>query len=206
MMQFKADDVVMIGEFGALIVQKEGTLKVAMVSPRERRPKETADADIAIGDEVGMANGKRVKSAKELRALYDSAQVGAEFKLGLRRDGQPHIVTFAKKDQKDLPGRMVIQRQGDDNADLFPALGIGLEKKGDEVVVSETLPNAPREIHKGDAVKSLNGKPVKAVADFSKEFDATPLGDKLTFELLRDGKSVTVVTTRPEPRRQIITR
>ena len=96
---------------------------------------------------------------------------------------------------------MVIRRApGDENSDVFPALGLMLEKKGSAVVVHETMPHASKEIVKGDVVTSLNGAVVKNVADFAKALDATAVGDDLVLVLDRKGESVTVRMPRPEPR------
>ena len=202
-MQMDPDKVAAIGELGALISEEDGRLTVRSIPPKERRPKETSDLDIAVGDEVGMANGKRVKTAKEFKEAYDATPIAGEFKIGLRRSGQSFIVSFSKKDPKDMPTRMIVRSGGDENSDLFPALGFGLQKKGEQIVISETLPNASKEFRKNDIVQTLNGKEVKAIKDFAKELDATKVGAELKFELTRDGKTITVTVPRPEPRQMI---
>ena len=208
MMQLDAAKTLIVGEVGAIVTEEEGKVKVSMMPPPDRRPPGMASVDLLIGDEIGMANGKPVKSIKELREVYERTEKGKEFKMGVRRDGKPHIVSFEKKDQKDMPqgGQMVIRRGegGDENSDFFPAFGIGIKKEKSAVVISEVLPHAPKEIKQGDIVQKLNGKEIKNAKDFTAEFDATKVGGELKLELLRDGKSVTVTAKRPEPRRQII--
>lgn len=208
-MRFSAENAFILREIGAVITEEKGMMKVVLVPPKDGRPQGMQEADLVAGDEVGMAAGKRVKSVKELKEIYAAAPVGEQFKLGVRRDGQAHIVMFVKKSEKDMPqgGRMVIRQGGpgaDENSDLFPAFGIGIEKKGSDIMVSETLPNAPKDIKKGDIVKTLNGKEIKTIADFNKEFDATKIGGTLTLELMRDGKQVIVEAPRPEPKGQMI--
>jgi S1-C subfamily serine protease len=61
-------------------------------------------------------------------------------------------------------------------------------------------------LEKGDIVKTLNGKEIKSIADFNKEFDATKIGAPLRLELLRDGKQVIVSAPRPEPKQMIMRR
>jgi S1-C subfamily serine protease len=205
-LQFDADKAVIMQETGMVVVEKDGKLKVEFLPPAGRRPKETADADIAEGDEVGMAAGKKVTTAKELRAAYEAAKPGDEFKIGLRRDGRAVIVTFKKMDEKDLPKQMVIRREGGENPnrDLFPALGIGIELKDGRVLVAETLPNAPEGMESGDVIVSLNGTKVASVKGFSEVFDGVEVGGALKFELLRGGKTVTVEMKRPKPRGRVI--
>lgn len=201
MVRFNADSSVMFREIMAIVADEGGTLKVAMVPPPDRRPEGMAAVDLQRGDEVGMAGGKRVKTIKELREAYDASKPGEEFKLGVRREGRPIIVTFTRKDEKDMPGGMVIRRgPGDENSDVFPALGLMLEKKGNTVIVNETMPHASKEFQKGDVVWSLNGTPIKNVADFAKTLDATKVGDELSIVLDRKGEKVAVKMPRPEPR------
>jgi PDZ domain-containing secreted protein len=211
MMKFSADNALIMGEIGAIITEEKGLVKVLMIPPKEQRPKEMQEVDLAIGDEVGMAAGKRIKSIKELKDAYTHATVGEVFKLGVRREGEARVVSFVKKDEKDMPkGQRMVIRQGglggDENSDFFPAFGIGIEKKGSDIVISETLPNAPKDLKKGDVVKTLNGKEIKSVADFNKEFDATKIGGTLTLELVRDGKQVVVSAPRPEPKGPVMMR
>lgn len=204
--QIRGDDAVVIGELGLVVIQEDAKVVVKAVLPKGQGGQESA-ADVATGDEIAMVNGKRLRSVKELKVLYESTPSGSECKLGIRREGQPHIVTFLKKDAKDLPQRMVIRRQADDeHGGFFPALGIGIAEQGSDVTISEVLPNAPGNISKGDVVKSLNTKPIKKASDFSREFDSTEIGGMLVIGLERDGKPLTVTTKRPEPKEQIITR
>jgi len=167
------------------------------------------DVDLSIGDELGMVNGKRIKELKELKEEYQRTPIGGEIKLGLHRDGQAHIISFVKKDEKDMPhgGQMII-RQGrpDDDSDVFPALGISIAKRGDDIVISETMPNAPKNISQWDVIKTLNGKKITTIDDFNKEFEATSIGSTLTLGLNHDGKVITVKTPRPEPKQQMIMR
>jgi hypothetical protein len=202
MMRFNADSSVMLREIMAIVADEGGTLKIVMVPPPDRRPQGMAEVDLQRGDEVGMAAGKRIKTIKELHEAYNASKPGEEFKLGVRRDGRPIVVTFTRRDDKEMPGGgMVIRRgPGDQNSDVFPALGLMLEKKASAVVVSETMPHASKEIQKGDVVSSLNGTPIKNIADFAKALEAAKVGDELSFVLDRKGETVTVKMPRPEPR------
>lgn len=207
-MQFDADKAVMIDEVGMVVTEKDGKLSVDFVPPKEQRPKATAELDVAAGDEVGMAAGKRVGSVKLLRAVYDSVKPGDEFKLGLRRDGQSFIVSFRKMDAKDLPQkRMMVRGSESDEGverDVLPALGVALEMTKKGVEITETFPNAPKEMSKGDLIVSLNGKAVTNLADFSAAYDKTEVGGELKFEIIHEGKTLTVVTKRNKPQGRVI--
>jgi S1-C subfamily serine protease len=202
-MQFKAGSVVFLQEIGAIVTTENGLIKVATVPPKDRRPSGMPDVDIAAADEVGMIAGKRITSIAELKKAYESIRAGEMVKLGLRRDGQLHIVAFQKKDLKDMPqdGRVIIRHEGapqGGNSDFFPALGIGIQKRGAAIVVSETMPHAPKGMQKDDAIVSLNGKKIRSIADFNSAFDATAIGASLRFELLRNGQALQIAAPRPK--------
>jgi S1-C subfamily serine protease len=206
MMRFDAETSVMLREIMAIVAEEKGKLTVMMVPPADRRPEGLPAVDLQRGDEVGMASGKRVSSIKEFRAAYEATKPGQEFKIGVRRDGRAIVVHFTRKEDKDMPGGgMMIMRQGpvDENSDVFPALGLTLEKKDAGVIIAETLPHASKEMQKGDVVSTLNGITVFTVADFAKTLDATKVGEMLTFELMRKGEKVSVSFPRPEPRGQM---
>lgn len=200
-MRFNANNVVFLRELGAVVVSEQKAIVVKMVAPKERRPKETADVDLQVNDEVGMANGKRVSTIKEFRTLYEKTPVGSEFKMGVRREGRPVIVSFTKKDSKEMPGGVRIMTAGGEG--VYPAVGIQLEQKGSSVAIGRTFPNVPEGLMKGDVIVSLNGNKVKTLKDFDKAFEDTPIGENLRFGLTRDGKDVTFSMKRPEPRAQM---
>jgi len=205
-MAFDADHSVMINEVGMVVAEKDGKLSVAFIPPKEARPKDAAGLDIMGGDEIGMAAGKPVSSAKLLREAYESVRPGDEVKLGLRREGKSFIVVFTKKDGEHLPGRMVIRTDGDEdpNLDVLPALGIAISAGENGLAITETFPNAPDEMETGDIIETVNGKTVKTLQDFSGVYDRAEIGSTLKFGLLREGKKVTVVTTRNEMHRKMI--
>jgi S1-C subfamily serine protease len=206
MMTFDADKAVIVPETGMIVTEKDGKLTVEFIPAADRRPKETADLDIAAGDEVGMAMGKKVATVKDLRALLDSVKPGQEVKIGLRRDGKASIATFKKMDPRDMPQTMVIKRDGGDNPnqDVRPALGVVIEQKGGKVIIAETFPNAPKEMQTGDVVVSINGTAVKGLKGFSDVFDNVEVGGDVKFVLDRGGKTVTVAIKRPKPQGQVI--
>lgn len=206
MMRFDADKTVIVPETGMIVTEKDGKLTVEFIPPADQRPKKTADLDIAAGDEVGMAMGKKVTAVKDLRALLDSVKPGQEVKIGLRRDGRASVVTFKKMDEKDLPMKMVVKRDGGDNPnqDVRPALGVVIEQKGGKVIIAETFPNAPKEMQTGDVVVSINGTAVKDLEGFSGVFDNVEVGGDVKFELDRGGRKLTVAIKRPKPQGQVI--
>jgi len=198
-MRFNVDETVLMPDAGtAITLQKEDNTLRIMPLPIPGGPT----LDLKEGDEVGMANGKRVKTIKELREIYEASKPGEEFKLGIKRDGRAQIVTFERKEMNSMPGggRMVMRTapEGDDQ-DVFPALGFGIVTNAGKTTVSLTFPEAPEEIAEGDEVVSINGKKVSTAADFSKELDGTKVGGDLAMTFRHEGKEYTVKMKRPEP-------
>ncbi|MBX2990712.1 MAG: PDZ domain-containing protein [Bacteroidetes bacterium] len=205
MIRFEAKTTVIIPEIGAVIMEENGKLTVGTTLPIQSSDK-SSTFDITKGDEVGMINGKRVGTIAELRESFEQAAIGSEVKLGLRREGRPHIVTFVKKDPKEGSQKMIIRKSdgasGDE--DVLPALGIIVRKQKDNVVVAEILDETSGLFKSGDVITSLNGKRIASVQEFSSTFDATAVGGELRFELVRDGKAVSFTMKRPEPRGNVI--
>jgi len=199
MIQVNADETVVMLEIGTLVILEEKALRVQLLPIPGGR-----SVDIQDGDEVGMANGKRMSSIDALRAEYEKVKEGEEFKMGIRRDGRSHIIAFVRKDGGNIGGggRMVVRRgPSGDNEDIFPALGFGIVTSDGKTTVNLMMPSAPKELAEGDEVVSINGKAVKTSADFSQELDATEIGGKLNMTFRRGDKEYTVAMDRPEPPR-----
>ena len=207
-MQFNAESAVILRELGAVVAEEKGIVSVKFLPPKDRRPKEAAGEDVENGDEVGMANGKRVSTAAELRKIYDEAAVGSEFKLGVRRNGQAHIVRFVRKDPKDMSGgMMVVGGDGKEGSTKFlPALGIGLEQRGQAVVIARTLPNVPEGLKEGDEIQFLNGSRISKVEDLMKAYEEVKIGDNLKFGLLRAGSKAEFSAVKKNPPGQMMFR
>ena len=180
MLRFNADEAVLLREIGTMVTLEAESKKLKVrVLPIQGGP----EVDVKDGDEVGMANGKRVGTIVQLRKLYDDAKEGEEFKLGLRREGRAHIVAFERKEDSGMEGggHMVIRSgPGGENEDIFPALGFGIATSDGKTTVNIMMPNAPKEMSDGDEVVSINGTAVKTSADFSRQLDATTVGDDLS--------------------------
>ena len=202
-----------IPELGAIIARSDsGNLKVEHVMPQEARPKAFADVDIKTGDEILLLNGKRVKTIKEIEQQYTSIPVGGEVKLGIQRGQDMMITRFAKADPKDLPKRkmMIVTSDGPEGDILpLPNLGVIMGKAKEGVVVKEMLENAAKPfteagVKAGDRLVSLNGKGIKNLDDFTREFTAVSPGSTMTWIVAHNGKNVTLSLVRPEPQGQVI--
>ena len=206
-------DLFDIPELGAIIAKSDsGNLKVEHVMPAEARPKAYADVDIKPGDEILLLNGKRVKTIKEIEQSYTAVPVGGEVKLGIQRGQDMMISRFAKADPKDLPKRkMMIVTSDGPEGDIrpLPNLGVIMGKGKEGVVIKEMLENAVKPftdagVKSGDRLLSINGKEIKNLDDFTKEFSAVTPGSKMTWVVAHNGRNVSLSLVRPEPQGQVI--
>ena len=194
-------DGFVIRELGAVIVPDPAgdAALVEHTFDREQRPAAYRDVDIAAGDRVLAANGKRVRSAKEVEAAYGAVAVGGQVELGIERKGasgpQRRIVAFAKADPAKMPQpqmRMVrIEGSPDAEVEVMPALGVVLSQKhaaGSPVEVTAVLPNGDDLFRAGDRVVSLDGKPVADLADFGERWDAIAVGAPVKMVVENGGK------------------
>jgi len=51
-----------------------------------------------------MANAKRMKTTKDLTALYESLSTGSELKLGVKRNDETLVIEISKADRRICPG------------------------------------------------------------------------------------------------------
>jgi len=208
-LKFKPDSVVLLKELGVLVGHEQGVLKVLFAPPRGAKVKGVQRVDLAPGDEVGMAAGKRIRLAGELRELYEAAGSGSEFKLGVRREGKPIVATFIKKDPEELTAGagMMITRSEDPDEEgsrLFPALGFRLAEEGGGLAVTEVFPGGAFELRTGDRINSLNGRPVPTLQAFDSVLSSIEVGEEAALLVRRKGTELTFSAPRPEPRGMIL--
>ncbi len=211
MRQFNMDDAVIIRELGAVITSKEEKLTVDIILGNN----EKQSSDIMKDDLILMANGKKVKSIKDLREQYDGAKAGEEFKIGLKRGENLMIAKFTKKSPEELNkeghGQMVITMDGNDGDKVLPALGLIITSKGKNAVVKGTLPNAEKNFtsflpKENDVILSINGAKVSSAEEFDEAYTELNAGDKVTIEFSRDGKNSKESFSKPKPMGRMIMR
>jgi S1-C subfamily serine protease len=204
-MKIKEGDVFPIPEIGALVVKAEADLKIQFVPPAENRREPYKSVDLQLGDLILMANGKRVKTIKELTDAHASTTIGAEFKLGIQRGKEMMIVSFPKADPKDLPQRtMRIMTTGGEGAEVLPAVGVVLAQKQKSVVIDKILPVETAivktlDVKEGDVITAINGKPVATVKDFVGIYDGLEVGSPVTVKTDRKGAPLQVTFKKPKP-------
>jgi S1-C subfamily serine protease len=209
---FSADKTFMLNELGAIITEKEKTLTVERIPPKQSRPKEAQDIDLQKGDIVLMANGKRVKTISDLRATYEKTTISDDFKMGVKRGENQFIISVKKKSEEELAkagGPMRRIMKSNDGDEILPALGLIISEKEKKVFVSKSLPNASENFkeftpQENDIIASINAKPVTSAKEFVGAYDALETGAQVTIELIRKEKSATVTIAKPKPQGKMI--
>lgn len=205
-LKFSPDSVLLIKEIGTLVGHQEGVLQVLLAPPRDRHLSGVQAVDLAEGDEIGMAEGKRLQTISELKPLYEEAPVGSEFTLGIRREGRPMVVRFQRQSPEEMGsgGVMMIRAGDEEGTRLFPALGFRLKEGPDGLAVTEVLPGGPFPVHQGDTIRSLNGKKTGSVEEFESALASVGIGAETALLVSRDGTETTFRAPRPEPRGTVV--
>ncbi len=214
-------DVFILQEMGAVILPEKDELRIDMVAPQSGRPEGYKSVDLRKDDIILMLNGKKVAALKDLKDGYEALAIGADVKLGIKRDRQMMIVSFAKIDPAKLPKRaMTMTVEGKDGpvtSDSFEVvrldgaegkiipiteLGLIIKEDAGKVLVAHVLPNSKEVFDKvimqeGDQILELNGTKIAAVGDFELHYQKLAVGEIVGLVFHRDGKPVKVEVKKP---------
>jgi S1-C subfamily serine protease len=222
-----------LGELGAVIVDNGKEIKFLHVMPAGNRPKAYKDVDVQAGDVILMCNGKRLKTLKDLEETYKATAVGAEFKMGVRRNEDRFIVALPKADPRDLPqmkmsiqttegpnagaGGGKIQRfvfgSGQGSDDVAPLMGLGLiiGKKDNVLKVVGVMPDAAKawggaDIKQDDIIESFNGEKINSTQQLAEMYEKLAIGTKIELQYKRGDKTMQASLTKPEAKGKMIMR
>ena len=199
---------------GAIVEEQDGKLLVRIVPSSENRDKKFKDVDLAEGDQILMVEGKKVSTATELKKRFESAEVGSEVKLGIRRGKDMMIRSIERVKQEDGGGGkvMTVTRsivdatadgntsgektgmtiEGDGSSDVLalPDAGLVLMSEKEGMIVAGEISDPSSTLtgdkpSNGDRVLTINGKGVANANEFSKIYEATSAGDNIMLTLLR---------------------
>lgn len=222
---FSSGDVVFIHELGAVIMLRDKAITVDMVNPPDQRAKEYQAVDIKKDDVVLMINGKKAAALADVKAAYDSAAVGQEVKLGIRRGKEMMIASFAKADQSKIAQQQVVAFETEAGGDV--ALGEGDKKvmklgpgDGNLVIVSEMaliltevdskiavtgIMDSENAVVKktgialNDILSEIQSIKVKTLKEFSEVYDKLKIGDEFTVLFQHGDKTVVAKTSKTAP-------
>jgi len=208
-----SENIFMLIESMAVLVDEDETIEVHMVMPKENRPEGYEDIDLKQGDEILMVNAKRIKAVKDLKEIYEGLEAGEMVKLGIRRKQEMFIVSFKKVDPGKLPKREVKMVRGGEGGG--PGMDVRLANLGGVLAVKET--GGQVFVHKifaglqdvldegalqgGDLILSVNDNPVEANRQFADVYSEIDVGGEVRLVISREGKKKEVTFKKPEPAR-----
>ena len=218
-------EIFIIPELSVIIAEEEDKVIVQMALPTEARPADYKNIEITQNDIILMMNAKKVKSVKSFKEQYEALEIGANIKIGIKRNEKMLILEYAKVDPAKMPKntKMVIKRPGDgdeesheggvmkkmiinkddDSIMPLPEAGLFLEEVDNQVKVMDTLPTmvdvfGEIEVKKGDSIVAVNGQKVVSISEFSKVYKKIVIGSKVEFTFQRDDKEFKAVVEKKE--------
>lgn len=209
-MQFSAETSLLIKEYVAMVVEKDGALTVEFA-----RPKLDATSDqLEKGDVLLMMNGKRMNTLDDLKDQYASVQEGEELKIGIRRGEERFILrTTRSSEDNNTPGVVHTFRMGDSNGEstgdvnVIAELGLVVDTEDEGIVIKNQVSMImPKELTaegalEGYVIAEINGKTPESPDDIRSIIKGVDVGSSYTLLLKKGDKSkeITIkkVSSRP---------
>ncbi len=224
--EITGDDIFMLPELGIVLSGENNTVKIANLLPSETRPEEYREIKLDQDDTILMVNKKRVKSASEIKNIYDSLDPESEVKMGIQRDGQMLMIAFKKMDLQKQDGKrvMIIQDKtpsddmgdneqvvlkGAENLIILAGEGLVLEENNNILTVFDVLPHAhtilgDTKIEPGCQLLSINDNTVNNKMDFDALYSKIKIGEQVTLLFKNKDKTTRVSFIKPEIKDNII--
>ncbi len=218
-MTFDADEpITIIAGLNAIIKGGDNGLTIEMIPPKDHRPKEYKDVDLANQDKIIMCNGKKLKTIEDLTAILDEIEVGGEISFGVKRGNEMMIVSFPKADPQASGGMMMMTTTIDDDGEhnessmmmngvemkdiVMVEAGLIIKDVENQISILALLPDFEGIIEgekpkQGDILISINGKKDLTSEDFNKIYNAVKIGESISMTFLRDSKKHTFSFNKP---------
>jgi C-terminal processing protease CtpA/Prc len=198
----------MLQEIGAVLHQGKDGLTITHMLGEQMRAGENKDAELKEGDAVIMMNGVRPKNIKDFRKMYDEVATGGEYKLGIKREGNPLLVTVHKVRGKISPDmKMMTMTMDSDDMKFLPGIGM-IDDEGKILKLKEMPPNSDvakaSPLKLGDTFKEMNGKSITSFKQFKSLYAKIKPGESVELTIIREGKEETVSVKKPEGGQQVI--
>lgn len=206
-----SENVFLLTECMAVLVNEEETIEVRILMPVEHRPEGYAEIDLKKGDEILMLNAKRVRKVKDLKEIYEGLEPGEPVKLGIQRDMEMFILTFQKVDPKSLPKREVKMIRegggmGPGGAVRLANFGgvLAVKEMNGQVFVHKIFPNLKEALdedalQEGDHILTVNGTQVESNRQFADVYTKIDVGGEVRLTISRDGKQKKLIFKKPQP-------
>ena len=205
------ENIFMLTECMAVIVDEDETIMVQILLPAENRPEGYDDLDLKKGDEILMVNAKRVKKVKDLKEIYEGLGIGETVKLGIRRKEEMFIVSFDKVDPEKLPKRRmkILREEGGTGTGKMVKLantgdGFVIKEVNNQVFIHRIFPQLQKvldnaDLREGDRILSLNDKKIESNQQFVEIWSKIPVGTDISLNISREGKHMSITFKKPEP-------
>ena len=213
-MTFDSSTTTILIEANVILTEEKGAVAV-MIPINNKLPEGTPKADLKTKDVVMGINGKRVRTMKEFRDMYDVLKPKAEVKLAVKRGEDLFFVTFPKLDPEAMPkgvnvyGKTAVGTTGSGQRSItysrregYNAGGYTVNEKEGKVVIGELLVYKAQllgdlDIAAEDRIVSLNGTPVESLSGFISSYQNVEAESAVTLEIERDGAVKTVSYKKP---------
>ena len=183
-------------EVSAIAAEEDGKITLLVLGE--------ADGEVQMGDEILMANGKRIRAIADLRVVYEEVAEGDEVKLAVQRGDERFMTAFTKGDGSDaaMTGgghmRVVMAGPGADSSVFFHEARALVAEEDGAVKVAQILMDTGIGVAAGDVVVALNGEDVETIDDYRRLYEAAAVGDALVFKLRRGDADVEVTIEKAE--------
>ena len=166
------------------------------------------DKVLKEGDRIIAVNGDEISTSEDIKAAVSAASIGDKLTFQLYRDNKlmevevtvfertPDVKTAASTDEKK-------PEEGKKNTVTKPAIGVSLSevpsgngyaKEGVYVAALEEGMN-DKVLQVGDRIIAVNGDEISSTADVKSIVENSMVGDKLNFQISREGKLISVDVT-----------
>jgi S1-C subfamily serine protease len=198
----------LLQEVGAIMHGENNLITITQVLNGNTRSDQNTKVDLQSGDIIAMVNGTHPKGVKGLRKVYDDLAIGGEFKLGVKRNGQPMIVTVIKTEAKSNPKAKIMTMTFDDKEmRLLPGIGV-IDEKGKNLSLKEMPPDPEVAKHSalkvGDVFKEMNSVPLTSYKQFDALYEKIKPGSTVGLKITRNGKEQNITVLKPEGMRRVI--
>ena len=168
------------------------------------------DKVLKEGDRVIAVNGEEIASSEDIKAAVSAASIGDKLTLQLYRDGKlmevqvtvyertPDIAAAASSEPEEKTSGSEEEKK---NLTTKPAIGVSLQevnngfaKEGVYVAALEEGMN-DKVLQVGDRIVAVNGDEITSAADVKSIVESAKVGDKLNFQVSREGKLISVEVT-----------
>ena len=166
------------------------------------------DKVLKEGDRIIAVNGDEITTSDDLKAVVSKSAIGDKLTLQLYRDNklmEVEITVFERtpdiKTVSDSTDEDEKTTDGEKKQTTKPAIGVSLQevssgyaKEGVYVTALEEGMN-DKVLEVGDRIVAVNGDEITSVSDVKAVVEGSKIGDKLNFQVSRDGKLISVEVT-----------